>query len=399
MSKERIKVMKKQIGVLTATRAEFGLLKPLIVRLLDADFCDTKVLVTGAHLSPAFGNTYREIEEEGILISEKIECVTEGDTPQDISNNMAMAMIGFGKYFEKNKLDLLIVLGDRYETMAVCVAAMNAEIPIAHIHGGEATEGLIDEAIRHSITKMSQLHFVSTEVYRNRVIQMGEQPGRVFNVGALAVENTKNTDFISKEDLEKDLGIELTKKYGVVTFHPVTLEENSGVEQFEQLIAALDELKEMSFIITKANADAGGRRINQGIDEYAKLHHNVTAVTSLGVRRYLSAVKECAVVIGNSSSGITEAPCLHVPTVNIGDRQKGRLMPESVLCCEPEKEAIVSAVSKAISDEFRQEVLTMTNPFGNGDTSEQIVKILQKVFEEEGNIGVVKDFYNIEVEA
>lgn len=390
--------MKKQIGVLTATRAEFGLLKPLILRLMKEDFCEIKLLVTGAHLSPAFGNTYKEIEEAGISIAKKIECVTDGDTPYDISNNMAMAMIGFGNYFEKNKLDLLIVLGDRYETMAVCISAMNAEIPIAHIHGGETTEGLIDEAIRHSITKMSQIHFVSTEVYRNRVIQMGEQPDRVFDVGALAVENTKNMDFMSREELGNDLGINLNGKYGVVTFHPVTLDENSGIEQFEQLISALDEFPEMPLIITKANADVGGRRINRRIDEYAKKHGNVIAVTSLGVRRYLSAVKECAVVIGNSSSGITEAPCLHVPTVNIGDRQKGRLMPDSVLCCEPDKAAIVDTINKAVSDEFYQEIQAMTNPFGNGETSEKIAGILRSIFEQEGSIGVIKSFYNIGVD-
>lgn len=390
--------MKKQIGVLTATRAEFGLLKPLILRLLNESFCETKVLVTGAHLSSAFENTYKEIEEAGIPIAKKIKCVTEGDTPFDISQNMAIAITEFGKYFDENKLDLLIVLGDRYETMAVCVAAMSAEIPIAHIHGGEATEGLIDEAIRHSITKMSQLHFVSTEIYRNRVIQMGERPEKVFHVGALAVENTRNTDFVSKDVLGSELGIELDGKYGVVTFHPVTLEENSGVEQFEQLLAALDEFPKMPFIITKANADAGGRRINKRIDQYAASRENVVAVTSLGVRRYLSAVKECAVVIGNSSSGITEVPCLHVPTVNIGDRQKGRIMPESVLCCEAKKNEIVSAINKAISDAFYREVQRMENPFGDGHTSEEIVSRLRDLFEAEGRIEIVKDFYDVEVE-
>ncbi len=389
--------MKKQIGILTATRAEFGLLKPLIKRLMQEDFCDVKVLVTGAHLSPAFGNTYKEIEEADIPIAKKIECVTEGDSPQDISNNMAMAMTGFGKYFENNKLDLLIILGDRYETMAVCIAAMNAEIPIAHIHGGEATEGLIDEALRHSITKMSQLHFVSTEVYKNRVIQMGEQPERVFNVGALAVENTKNTKFISREALGKDLGIDLTGNYAVVTFHPVTLAENSGVEQFGQLMEAMDTFHDMAFIITKANADVGGRYINSQIDEYAKKRDHAVAVASLGVQRYLSAVKESCVVVGNSSSGIIEAPCLHIPTVNIGDRQKGRLMPDSVLCCEPEKNAIVEAMKKAISGDFRDKVKIMTNPFGNGNTSEQITSIIRSIFDKFGAIGVVKDFYDIEV--
>ncbi|MCI8282103.1 MAG: UDP-N-acetylglucosamine 2-epimerase (hydrolyzing) [Lachnospiraceae bacterium] len=389
--------MKKQIGILTATRAEFGLLKPLIKRMMREDFCDVKVLVTGAHLSPAFGNTYQEIEEANIPIAEKIECISEGDSTQDISNNMAMAMTGFGKYFENNKLDLLIILGDRYETMAVCIAAMNAEIPIAHIHGGEATEGLIDEALRHSITKMSQLHFVSTGVYKNRVIQMGEQPKSVFNVGALAVENTKNTKFVSREALGKDLGIDLTGNYAVVTFHPVTLAENSGVEQFDQLMDAMDTFQDMTFIITKANADAGGRYINSQIDEYAETRENVIAVASLGVKRYLSAVKGSCVVVGNSSSGIIEAPCLHIPTVNIGDRQKGRLMPDSVLCCEPEKNAIIEAIKKATSDDFREKVKVMTNPFGDGNTSEKITSIIRSTFDKYGDIGVVKDFYDIEV--
>lgn len=389
--------MKKKIGVLTATRVEFGLLTPLIKRLMKADFCETKVLVTGAHLSPAFGNTYKEIEEAGIPISEKIECLTEGDRPQDISNNMAMALTGFGKYFEKNKLDLLIVLGDRYEILAVCIAAMNAEIPIAHIHGGETTEGAIDEAIRHSITKMSQLHFVSTEVYRNRVIQMGEQPERVFHVGALAVENTKNIEFIPRDDLGKELGMDLTGEYAVVTFHPVTLEEHSGVDQFDQLTDAMDEFPNMAFIITKANADAGGRSINHKIDEYARRRDNVVAVTSLGARRYLSAVKNSSVVIGNSSSGIIEAPCLHVPTVNIGDRQKGRLMPDSVLCCEPKKAEIVETIKKAVSDDFRKKVQTMTNPFGGGDTSEKITEIIRSTFEKCGDIGVMKVFYDLKM--
>lgn len=389
--------MKKQIGILTATRAEFGLLKPLILRLLKEDFCDAKVLVTGMHLSPEFGSTYKEIEEAGIPIAERIECITEGDTPKDITNNMAMAMTGFGRYFADNKLDLLIVLGDRYETLAVCIAAMNAEIPIAHIHGGEATEGLIDEAIRHSITKMSQLHFASTEIYRKRIIQMGEQPDRVFNVGALAVENTRNTDFVSGETLGKDLGIDLTGDYAVVTFHPVTLEENSGVEQFDQLIDAMDAFPNMKFIITKANADAGGRYINNRIDEYVKKRKNVIAVTSLGVKRYLSAVKDSCVVLGNSSSGITEAPCLRVPTVNIGDRQKGRLMPDSVICCEPKSEAIIEAVKQAVSNDFRKKVRLMSNPFGKGDTSERITEIIRSVFNDYGCIGVVKEFYDIEV--
>ena len=388
---------KKIIGVLTATRAEFGLLKPLIMRLMKEELFEIRVLVTGAHLSKDFGYTYREIEDAEIPIAVKIECVSEGDKPFDISCNMARAIEGFAGYFENNKLDLLMVLGDRYETLAVCIAAMNAEIPIAHLHGGEATEGLIDEAVRHSITKMSQIHFVGTEVYRKRVIQMGEQPTRVFNVGALAVENIKNTDYLSKEELSSYLGVDLNRPYAVVTFHPITLEENSGVEQVDELLEAIDSFPQMTFIITKANADAGGRVINKKIDEYAKSRNNVVAVTSLGIRRYLSAVKECDTVIGNSSSGIAEAPCLHVPTVNIGDRQKGRLMPESVLCCSPKKEDIVKTIKIAISNEFHEKIKTITNPFGTGDTSNRITEILLELFKGKERIGVIKRFYDIEV--
>lgn len=387
--------MKKQIGVLTSTRAEFGLLKPLIISLMNDDLFDVQVLVTGAHLSPAFGSTYKEIEEAAIPIAVKIECLTEGDSPMAISDNMAMALRGFGEYFQTHKLDLLIVLGDRYETLAVCIAAMNSETPIAHIHGGEATEGLIDEAIRHSITKMSQLHFACTDIYRKRIIQMGENPDRVFNVGALAVENIINMDYISAEELGKAIKLDLTKNYGVVTFHPVTLEKNSGVEQINRLLSALTHFSDMSFIITKANADAGGRRINEIIDDYALSHDNVVAVTSLGARRYLSAVKGCKVVIGNSSSGIIEAPCLHVPTVNIGDRQKGRFMADSIINCDPEEDKIAEAIKNALNADFQEKVLTMTNPFGDGHTSKMITEKIHEIFEKCRGIDIKKSFYDI----
>ena len=309
---------------------------------------------------------------------------------------MAMALKGFGEYFNNNKLDLLIVLGDRYETLAVCIAAMNESIPIAHIHGGEITEGAIDDAIRHSITKMSQLHFTSTEMYRKRVIQLGEQPDRVFNVGALAVENIMNTRFISKEKLGKELGIDLSKKYGVVTYHPVTLEKNSGIEQVDELLSALDSFPDMSFIITKSNADAGGNIINNKLDEYGRKHANVVVVTSLGVVRYLSAVKEASVVIGNSSSGIIEAPCLHVPTVNIGDRQKGRYMPESVICCEAKVNEITESIRNVISLEYIDNIENMINPFGEGKTSEKIVNVLKNQFDMENINNMEKKFYDID---
>ncbi len=387
--------MKRIIGVLTATRAEFGLLKPLIKRLGEEEMFEVKVLVTGMHLSPAFGNTYKEIEEAGIPIDVKVECITEDDTPLGMTENMAAAMTGFGKYFASCRPDLLIVLGDRYETLAVCIAAMNAGIPIAHIHGGELTEGAIDDAIRHSITKMSRLHFVSTGIYRKRVIQMGEQPDAVYDVGALAVENTRNTDFVALKDLGDEIGMDLSGDYAVVTFHPVTLEENSGMDGIDRLMQAMDEFPDMKFVITKANADAGGRYINARIDEYAAGRANVAAVTSLGARRYLSAVRSACFVLGNSSSGIIEAPCLGVPTVNIGDRQKGRLMPESVICCTTEKDAIVGAIKKAMSDDLREKIKNMDNPFGDGDTSEKITEVLRETFEKSPDLGVSKKFYDI----
>lgn len=387
--------MKKRIGLLTATRAEFGLLKPLILQLKKEDCFETQVLVTGAHLSHEFGDTYKEIEEAGISIDAKIECVGQGDEPKDISRNMAMALEGFGEYFNDNKLDLLIVLGDRYETLAVCIAAMNAEIPIAHIHGGELTEGAIDDAIRHSITKMSQLHFTCTEVYRQRVIQLGEHPERVYNVGALAVENILNNDYMSKEDLEENLDFKLKDSFGVVTYHPVTLDEESGVKQLEELLLALETFEDMSFIITKANADAGGRRINKRIDEFVSSHDNILAVTSLGARRYLSAVRECDVVIGNSSSGIIEAPVLKTSTVNIGDRQRGRFMPDSVINCETVKSEIIAAIYRAVSDDFKSVLRGVSNPFGDGSTSENIVRILKKVFFLDEGLRIDKKFYDM----
>ena len=387
----------KQVGVLTATRSEFGLLKPLIVRMLREDSFETRVLVTGAHLSEEFGYTYKEISEAGIPISAKIECVkTAGDSPRDVSDNMARAITGFAEYFEANPLDMLIVLGDRYETLAVCIAAMNARIPIAHIHGGETTEGAIDEAARHSITKMSLLHFPCTEIYRKRIIQMGEDPDRVFNVGALAVENVLNTDYVSIEDLSRDLEFDLNGEYGVVTYHPITLEQDSGLSGFEAMMQALDEFTNMKFIITKANADTGGRKINSRIDEIVSKKENMVAVTSLGVRRYLSAVRGAAVVIGNSSSGVIEVPCLHVPTVNIGHRQGGRILPDSVICCEPNKKDIVNAIKRSVSPEFVREVKAMTNPFGDGHASELIVSTLKKLFSSNEGLNIMKKFYDID---
>jgi GDP/UDP-N,N'-diacetylbacillosamine 2-epimerase (hydrolysing) len=388
--------MKKTISILTATRAEYGLLKPLINRLNNVDEFEVRVVVTGAHLSPEFDLTYKEIEKDGIVVDEKIEMLLSADTTTSISKSMGLAMISFADYFERVQPDLLVVLGDRYETLAVCTVAMNQRIPVAHLYGGETTEGAIDESIRHAITKMSYLHFTSTSVYKNRVIQLGEQPERVFDVGALGVENIVTQQLLSKKELEESLNFKLTRPYALVTFHPVTLENNQSEEQFQELLNVVSNHKDIDFIFTKANADANGRIINNMIDSYISENSNAVAYTSLGMIRYLSALKYCNFVIGNSSSGLLEAPSFRIPTINIGDRQKGRIHPTSVINCEPTKNSIESAINLALSEKFIQLASEIENPYGNGQTSEKIVDVI-KEFILTNKIDLKKKFFDLEV--
>lgn len=389
--------MKKLISILTATRAEYGLLKPIITKLNIVEEFDVRIVATGAHLSPEFGLTYQEIEKNGFDIDEKIEILLSSDTPSSISKSMGLAMISFADYFKKLNPDLLIVLGDRYETLAVATTAMNQRIPIAHLYGGETTEGAIDESIRHAITKLSYLHFTSTDEYRNRVIQLGEHPERVYNVGAIGIENILNGKLSLKEELENELEISLSKPYGVVTFHPVTLENNSSGKQLESLLEVCKDYKNLNFIFTKANADAEGRIINQFIDRYARENENIFTFTSLGMIRYLSALKYCRVVIGNSSSGLLEAPSFGIPTVNIGDRQKGRLQASSIINCEPTQGRIRQAFDLALSEEFVQKAKKTVNPYGNGDTSNKVVEVI-KEYVISNKIDLKKKFYDCEVE-
>jgi GDP/UDP-N,N'-diacetylbacillosamine 2-epimerase (hydrolysing) len=303
----------KKISILTATRAEYGLLKPVILKLMAKPGFDVRVVATGMHLSPEFGLTYKDIESDGIPIDEKVEILLSSDTPTGISKTMGLAMMGFADYFARLEPDLLLVLGDRYETLAVCCVAMNQRIPIAHMYGGETTEGAVDESIRHAITKLSYLHFTSTEEYRKRVIQLGETPDRVFCVGAVGIENILQEQLLSKSELEESIGFVLDKPYAVITFHPVTLEGDSSGEQFQELLDVCSHHPEMKFIFSKANADAHGRIINQMIDGYVQENDNAVAFSSLGMVRYLSAVKYSAMVLGNSSSGLVEAPSFRVP--------------------------------------------------------------------------------------
>lgn len=387
--------MKKKITIVTATRAEYGLLKPIIHALASEEKIDANVVVTGAHLSPEFGTTYKEIEKDHINISRKIEILVSSDTPAAISKSMGLAMISFAEYFEESKPDALLVLGDRYETLAVCCAAMNARIPIIHLYGGETTEGAVDEAIRHSITKMSALHFTSTEVYRKRVIQLGETPERVFCVGAVGVENALKTALLDKSELENAIAFRLDSPYAVITFHPVTLEGDSAEGQFSEVLQALDEHKEMKYIFTKANADADGRIINKMIDSFVGEHENATAFASLGTLRYLSALKYAAMVIGNSSSGIVEVPSFGVPTINIGDRQKGRIQAKSVINCAAQKNQILHAIDTASSDGFRKSAAEAENPYGDGNTTGKIISVIKDKLLN-GNLDLKKKFFDID---
>ena len=382
----------KKVCVVTGTRAEYGLLKPLIEKINND--ADLQLVATGMHLSPEFGLTYKEIEQDGFEITERNEMLLSSDTPNGITKSVGLGTIGFADIFTRIAPDIAVILGDRYEALAAATAAMIHRIPIAHIHGGELTEGIIDEPIRHAITKMSILHFTTTEEYRNRVIQLGEHPGRVFYVGALGVENIKTQSLMSKKELEKSIRFKLDRSYMIVTFHPVTLENNTAKEQFENLLEALDSTEDYQILFTKANADTDGRIINQKIDAYVNRNkERAIAFTSLGMVRYLSALQYCDMVVGNSSSGIIEVPSFHIPTVNIGNRQKGRVRGRSVVDCGCTPKEIMGAIRTAqmmIEDNILQ---NEKNPYEGKNTSENIINIIKKHLET--GIDIKKCFYDI----
>ncbi len=385
----------KKVCIVTGTRAEFGLLEPVIEKLKFEKDIETQIIATGMHLSPEFGLTYKEIIEAGYSIDAKVEMLLSSDTSIGISKSIGLGVIGFADAFDNLKPDIIILLGDRYESFAAAVAAMCAKIPIAHLHGGELTEGLVDEAIRHSITKMSFLHFTSTEKYRKRVIQLGEAPDRVFCVGALGVENIRNIKLLEKDELESSLKIKDIENSIVVTYHPVTLEHNSAEEQFQNLLNVLSKYTQYHIIFTKANSDSDGRIINRMIDNYTNQHENAYGFVSLGKIRYLSTLKYCKLVVGNSSSGIIEAPSFAIPTVNIGDRQKGRIMGESVISCDISIESIHKAIDKALGEEFRKQLFNCVNPYEGIETSKLIVKTIKDVILN-CSFDIKKKFYDID---
>lgn len=383
----------RKIAIVTGTRADFGLLRPLIQKIKEDAAFELQLLVTGMHLSAEFGNTIQEIQNQGFPIAKKIECLLSSDSAVGVSKSIALAISGFADAFSELQPDLIIVLGDRTEILAATIAGAMANIPIAHIHGGETTEGAYDESIRHSITKFSQLHFTATEIYRKRVIQLGEQPQNVFNVGAIGLDSIKNLKLLNREEFEKSIGFKLAKQNILVTYHPVTLEKESPKETFKAILSVLDELKDANLIFTHANSDKNGRIINEMIEQYVQSNKDkAIEIPSLGQLRYLSALQWVDCVVGNSSSGIVEVPMFKIPTINIGDRQKGRVAPQSVIQCGNDVQSIKKALEKAFSSSFREEIKNQEAIFGEGNTAEKIMEVIKN----QSIIQLKKSFYDID---
>ena len=370
--------MRRKICIITGTRAEYGLLYWLMKEIQeDADFA-LQIIATGMHLSPEFGLTYRQIEEDGFKIDRKIEMLLSSDTPVGISKSMGLGIISLAEAYADLKPDIVVLLGDRFEVFSAASAATISRVPIAHLHGGEATEGLIDEPIRHSISKMSHLHFTAAEEYRRRVIQMGESPARVFNVGGLGIDNIKKLTLLDRDEFEDSIDFKLSQKNLMITFHPVTLEHATAREQFQNLLDALDALDSTRFIFTKPNADTEGRVIIKMIDDYVSINsHKAIAFVSLGQLRYLSAMRFVDGVVGNSSSGLAEAPTFKIGTINMGDRQRGRMKANSVIDCEPTKGSILSAIRELYSEAFQDKLKNTKNLYGEGGAAKKIKKILK----------------------
>lgn len=369
--------MNRRICVVTGSRADYGLVRWVMEGIRKTPGLDLQVIATGMHLSPEFGLTYREIEKDGFVIDAKVDMKLESDTPAGLAKSMGLGLIGFGEALERLQPDVMLVLGDRFEMLPAVAAATVARIPVAHMHGGETTEGAFDEGIRHAITKMSHLHFVAAEEYRRRVVQLGEDPGRVFLVGGLGVDNIKKLTFLDRTQLESRLEFQLGPKNLLITFHPVTLENATSSGQMAELLAALDAREETKLIFTMPNADTGGRALIDMIEAFVADHPNARAYTSLGQLVYLSCMRHVDAVVGNSSSGLTEAPSFGKGTINIGDRQQGRLKAESVIDCSPDRASIARAFDRLDSSAFQSALLNVRNPYGEGGASEQIVRVLK----------------------
>ena len=384
---------KRKICVATGTRAEYGLLYWLMKYIENDPNLELQIIATGMHLSSEYGLTYKEIEKDGFTIDCKIEMLLSADTPSAISKSTGIGLIGFGDAFNELNPDIILVLGDRYEALACSIAALYAKIPIAHIHGGETTAGAFDEAIRHSITKMSWWHFVAAEEYEKRVIQLGEDPQRVFNVGGLGVDAIRKAKLLSKKELMNETGIKFGNRNLLITYHPVTLDKQTSQKHFQSLLDVLNDLKDTNLIFTMPNADSDGRIIKQMIEKFVFSYKQKSiSFTSMGHKNYLSTMQYVDGVVGNSSSGLLETPTFNIGTINIGDRQKGRLKADSVIDCEPTNESISQAVKTLYSKDFLNILPATKNPYGGGNSSEKIYEVLSKTSISEET---KKEFYNL----
>lgn len=385
--------MVKRACVVTATRAEYGLLRPLMQEFKNSADYQLQLVVSGTHLSPEFGLTWQAIESDGFEIDEQIDMLLSGDTACAAAKSLGLMCIGLADALRRLKPDFIVVLGDRYETVGVASTAMLFNIPVVHLYGGEITKGAVDDAYRHAITKLSHLHFTSTEEYRQRVIQMGENCAHVFNTGAIGVDNIRTLSLLSRDELAKSLGIDLTESYFVVTYHPATAVESDAVAEIDALIMALLSVENTQVVITLSNADVGGRSINQHIQQWvARYPDRLHAFASLGQLRYLSAIRHSLGVIGNSSSGIVEAPSLQVGTLNIGARQEGRIQAASVLNCATDELSIRDGLRKLASAPFQAGLVSIQNPYGDGYSVGRMMAVLRDV---DFKRLVKKDFFDL----
>ncbi len=383
---------RRKICVVTGTRAELGLLTPLLERIADHAALELQIVATGMHLSPEFGLTYHQIEAAGFAIDAKVEMLLSSDTPLGVTKSIGLGVIGFADALERLRPDILVVLGDRFEILAAAQAALILRIPIAHIHGGETTEGAFDESIRHALTKMARWHFVAAEPYRKRVVQMGENPAQVYDYGAPGLDQLASLAWLTRPELEAELDMRLGSPLFLVTYHPVTLGDEDPARAMAELTGALAQFPDATIVFSYPNADTGGRQIIAQVEEFIARHRGTArAFVSLGHRRYLSLMREADVIIGNSSSGLTEAPVLKKATVNIGDRQKGRLAAASVIHAAESQPAIVQAICAALSAEFQASLPGTASIYGYGDASRRIAAELARV-----PLEVRKVFFDIE---
>lgn len=386
-------IARKKVLAITGSRAEYGLLYWVLHDLHASPDFDLQLVVTGMHLAPEFGLTVREIEKDGLPIARRVEMLLSSDTPGGVVKSMALGLIGMSDAFEQLRPDLVLVLGDRFEIFAAVQAAMVHNIPVVHIAGGDTTEGAFDESIRHSITKMAHLHLVTNELSARRVRQLGEDPKHIFVVGSPGLDYLRRRSLLGKAALEESLGAPLGRRNLLITFHPVTLEDLTGVRQQEELLAALQSLSvDTTLWFTHPNADTGGRALAAALDAWAMGRPNVHVFSSLGQLRYLSLMSHVDAVVGNSSSGLYEAPSLRVPTVDIGDRQRGRVAAASVLHCEPKRDAIRQAIEKA----YTLDCSAVSNPYGDGASAARILDTIRQL--QVGAAMLKKTFHLVEID-